>query len=171
MKKQRENDLIDLLAEGYEQMLERAVKDARQRELKTERRLHQLIHDARDKAVELGELTQNEADRVAKYLARDLSDVKVFLNETGKEIKDWLGFETSLLESEIGNLLLEVADDTTVDLILLKAMSQDEEHYLINQISGPGTLICDGCGEKLKLRRTTKLSACQKCGSDSFHRR
>jgi len=171
MSKQRKNDPIDSLAEGYEQMLERAVKDAYRSEQKTERHLHDLIHDARDKAVELGELTHHEADGIAKYLARDLNDVKTYLSETGHEIKDWLGFETSLLETEILSLLLKAADDTTVDLMLLKAAAEGGEKYLTDQVTGPGTLVCDECGEKLQLHRPTKIPACKSCEGKSYHRR
>ncbi|MFT4585887.1 MAG: nucleotide-binding universal stress UspA family protein [Gammaproteobacteria bacterium] len=167
----RKNDPIDSLAEAYEQMLERAVKDAHRNESKAERVLHELIHDARDKAVELGELTQHEAERLAKYLARDLSEATNYLAESGRELKDWLGFETSLLESEVIDLLLKAADDTTVDLILLNAAGQSRSKYLAGEITAPGTLICDGCGDKLRIRRTKEIPSCAACLGTSFHRR
>ncbi|MFT4561839.1 MAG: hypothetical protein ACI9BW_001581 [Gammaproteobacteria bacterium] len=171
MTKSRKNDPIDSLAEAYEQMLERAVKDAHRTEVKTERVLHDLIHDARDKAVELGELTQHEAERLSKYLARDLIEATNYLAETGRELKDWLGFETTLLESEVIDLLLKAADDTTVDLILLNAAGQSRSKYLAGEITAPCTLTCDDCGDKLHIRRTKEIPPCAACEGNSFHRR
>ena len=170
MNKRRKTDPIDSLAEGYEQMLERAVKDAYHSEQKTEGSLHDLIHDARDKAVELGELTHHEAERLAKSLARDINDIKTYVSETGHEIKHWLGFETALLETEIFDLLLKVADDTTVDLMLLKAAAQGRGKYLKDEVTGPGTLVCDECGGKLQLRRPTTIPSCKACSGKSYHR-
>ncbi len=165
-----EQDPIDVLGEVYEKMYENIASDFKKAEHKTADLLHKLIEEAAEKASELGEISREDIDKVSEYLKRDISDAANYLSETGKEFKDWLGFETTLLETEITDQMLEAADPTTVELLKLKMDAKLASTYHTGQVTGPGTLICDACGEKLHFYKAGKIPPCPKCHGTSFHR-
>jgi len=170
MKSPQHHDPIDALGEAYEKMFERAAEHFHNAEEKTGPLLHKLIDEAREKAVELKELSKEDADKLSVYLKRDLDDAADYLSETGHELKDWLGFETTLVESGVFDLLLKAADKTTLQLLKIKEDAQRASVYHTGEITGPGTLVCDQCGEKLHFHKAGKIPPCPKCHATSFHR-
>lgn len=164
------HDPVDILGEAYEMMLERVMADFQKAKEKTTPVLHRLIDEARDKTSELGELTREEADRLAQYLKRDLSDAAQYMAETGGELKDWLGFETQLIENNLLDLLMQATDKTTVELLRLKEAASLASVYRTGEVTGPGTLVCDECGEKLHFRKAGRIPPCPKCHATAFHR-
>lgn len=170
MKDPLHHDPLDTLGEAYEKMLERAMNNFHAAEEKSAQLLHKLIDEARDKAIELKELSEEDAEKISTYLKRDINDAARYLSETGHELKDWLGFETALLESEVLDLLLKAADDTTLKLIQLKENAQQATRYHTGEITGLGTLVCDQCSEQLHFHRAGKIPPCPKCHATRFHR-
>ncbi|VAX14588.1 conserved hypothetical protein YbeL [hydrothermal vent metagenome] len=170
MKKSSAHDPLDILGEVYEKMFESVVENFHKAEEKTDTLLHRLIDEAKDKAVELEEVSKEEAEKLAEYLKRDLTDALHYLSETGHELKDWLGFETALYENAILDLLLNAADKTTFELLTMKENLQQASVYRTGEITGPGTLICDQCGEKLHFHKAGKIPPCPKCHATTFHR-
>ena len=83
MKSPQDHDPIDALGEAYEKMFERAAEHFHNAEEKTGPLLHKLIDEAREKAVELRELSKEDADKLSVYLKRDLDDAADYLSETG----------------------------------------------------------------------------------------
>ena len=169
MKDPLHHDPIDVLGDAYEKMYERTVEHIDSVEEKGGLQLRHLIAKARDKAVEFDELSSEDADKVANWLERDISDFTSYLRETGRELKDWLGFETVLIESGFLDLLLKAADETTVELIQLRE-SAHKAPYLTGEITGPGALVCDQCGEKLHFHKVSKIPPCPQCHATTFHR-
>ena len=170
MKDPLHHDPLDALGEAYEKMFERAARNLHKAEEKSGDLLHKLIDEAKDKAVELEEVSREDAEKLSAYLKRDLSDAANYLSETGRELEDWLGFETTLVESGIFDFLLKAADKTTLTLLKLKEDAQQASAYHTGEITGPGTLVCDQCGEKLRFRRAGKIPPCPKCHTTAFHR-
>jgi len=170
MKDPLHHDPIDVLGEAYEKMFERTVRNIHNAEEKTGPLLHRLIDEARQEAIELKEISEKDADLIATYLKRDLSGITHYLSESGHELKDWLGFETSLLESYVLDLLQQAADPTTLALLTLKLDAQRASTYHTGEITAPGTLVCDQCGEKLHFHKTAKIPPCPKCHTTAFHR-
>ncbi|MFK7815178.1 MAG: zinc ribbon-containing protein [Gammaproteobacteria bacterium] len=170
MKMPSHNDPMDALGAIYEKMYEYTVDNFHNVENKTEQLAHKLIDEAKDNAIRLEKVTQKEADELARYLKRDLSDTATFLAKSGNELKGWLGYETTLLENELLDLLLKIADKTTVNLLQLKESTQPLSEYYSGEITGPGTLICDECGEKIYLYKAGTIPVCSKCNDTKFHR-
>ncbi|VAW57235.1 hypothetical protein MNBD_GAMMA07-666 [hydrothermal vent metagenome] len=165
------HDTINSLSEAYEKMHERTAVNLHKAKDKSSQLLHTLINQARDKAVELEELTEEEAAKIAQWLKRDMNDFIDYLVEGENEIKDWLGFETYLLESSFLDLLLKTADKTTVELLALKENARRASIYHTGEVTGPGVLICDECGENLHFHKAGKVPPCAKCHKTSFHRK
>ena len=169
MKKSNTGDPFDVLSKAYETMYENAASSLHKLKDRDLPALHKVLDQARDKAVEIDELTESDAVQLTHWLKRDLEHAFSYLAESSHEIKDWLGYETSLLESEFFYLLLQTADQTTVELQQFKENAQHPEYHT-GEISGPGTLTCDECGEKLHFYKAGKIPPCPKCHSTIYHR-
>lgn len=169
-KENRPNDPLDILGVAYETMLERSATEFRKLEKKTGPALHSLIDKARAKAVELGELTEDEAARLSEYLKRDLSDASFYISEHGRELKDWLGFEDSLIAAELLDVFLQAANPSTVDMNELKLELAAQSIYKTGEVTGPGALVCDECDEVLHFHKAGRIPPCPKCHKSSFHR-
>jgi hypothetical protein len=170
MPKKRINDPLDIMGVAYETMLERSASEFHKLEEKSGPALHRLIDKARARAVELEELSEEEAARVAEYLKRDLADANFYLSEKGKEFRDWLGFEDSLLAAELTDMFLSAADPSIVEMHELELKLAAESVYKTGEITGPGTLICDECGEVLHFHRAGHIPPCAKCHGTTFRR-
>ena len=171
MKDPVHHDPVEVIGEAYELMLERAMADYRKAKEKAGPALHEFIDKARDTAVELGELTGEEAEKLASYLKRDLTDAAGHLAEVSDELKEWLGFEAQLVKAEVFDLFLQAADHTTLELRKLKQQAEQALHYRTGEITGPGTLICEQCGEKLHFHKPGHIPPCPKCHATQFRRR
>ncbi|VAW71917.1 hypothetical protein MNBD_GAMMA10-1279 [hydrothermal vent metagenome] len=165
------HDPVDALSKAYDKMHERAAKNLHQAQDKSAQLLHHFINQAKDKAVALEELTEEDAAKVARWLKRDMNDFIDYLVEGENELKDWLGFETNLLENVFLDLLLQTADKTTVELLALKENARRASIYHTGEITAPGTLICDKCGEVLHFHKTAKIPPCAKCHATAYHRK
>jgi len=164
------NDPIDILGNAYETMYEDTVKEFHHAEEKSKPALHRIIEQAREKVREIEEISQEDANRLADAVERDISDSLRYLSTTGKELKDWLGFETTFLETELFDSLLDVADPTTVKLAQLQLESMPAPVFHTGEITGPGTLVCNHCSEKLHFYKAGKIPPCQTCKGTDFHR-
>ncbi len=163
-------DPIEAIGEAYELMLERALEEYRKAKEHTAPALKKLVDDARDKATELGELTREEAEKVADALKRDIADLGDQLSETGAEIRDWLGFETSLLESSLLNLISQAADKVSLELRSFKEGLDQRLTRHTGEVTGPGVLVCTNCNERLEFRHAGKVPPCPKCHGTGFRR-
>jgi phosphoserine phosphatase len=163
-------DPVELMGQAYERLLESAIEDVSKIEDKTGPQLHGMIDSARQKLSDLGELTSEEIDQVSEYLKRDLRDAAKYIVETGDEFRSWLGFDLSLIGDHMRDLFAQAADQTTVELQLLQAQA-DQAGYHTGQITGPGTLLCDQCGEELHFYKPGRIPPCPKCHATAFHRK
>ena len=166
----KNNPEDDSLATAYEKMLERAVARFHSAEEKTGQLLHKWIDEARDKAIELKELSNEDAEKLSLYLKRDLSDAAEYLSDTGNELKDWLGFETLLIEGLFFEQLFKAANKTTLELLQMQEYTQQAAVYTTGEIMGLGTLACDQCEEKLHFHKAGRIPPCPKCHATTFHR-
>jgi len=162
-------DLIDAMGEAYERLLETAINDTRKLESKSGPVLHKLIDEAQQKLSEMGELSKEELERVAEYLKRDLLDAAAYIEETSEDIATWLGFDIELVEDRLKELLIQAADQTTVDLLEFKERAE-ARRYHTGEYTGPGTLVCVNCEEKLHFHKVSRIPPCPKCKGTSFNR-
>ncbi len=170
MPKKRVHDPLDIMGVAYETMLERSTSEFRKLEKKTRPALHSFIDSAKKKAIELEELTEDEAAKLAEYLKRDLSDAAFYTSEQGKELKDWLGFEDSLLAAELLDMFLQAADPTTVEMNELNLELAANALYKTGEVTGPGGLMCDSCGEVLHFHKAGRIPPCPGCHKTEYHR-
>lgn len=170
MKKPDNPDIFDALGTAYENMYESVADKIHKAKDVEAPHLHEWIEEAKHKATELDELTDEDAKKLAEWLRRDFDDIIHYISETEAELEDWLGFEATLIKSVIIQKLLEAADKTTVELTRMNKELRSNSTYKTGEMTGPGSLICDECHKYLRFYKAGRIPPCPKCNSTSFHR-
>ena len=164
------NPMQDKLLRAYDTMLERLHKAVEHTEQKTLPSIEEQLKQAKEKAIELGELSRDEADKVADYLRRDLDDVSLYLQETKAEFSEWLTFESALLENKMGEWLNLVADKTKLEWDKIKLQAVKSQLYHSGEIIGAGSIECIACEQTLNFKKTGHIPPCPKCHKTEFKR-
>lgn len=158
------------LVHAYNRMMERVKITLDQAKNKTLPLLQDSIEQAKIRAMGLGELSREEADRVGEYLSRDLQDAGGFLADTGSELRDWLLFDIELIEDRLLELFTSVADKTRLELLAIEDRAARASQYRTGEITAMGTLACTDCGELLHFYGTGHIPPCPKCHNTVFVR-
>jgi hypothetical protein len=164
------NPATDRLVQAYNRMMERLHHTLEDTESKTLPALRHGIEKARDTAVDLGELTHEEADRVAAYVKRDAEDAGAWLADTGQELKDWLRFDLHQVEDRLLETFAGVADRTRLEILELQQELERDPPYNAGEITGPGTIYCTACNAAVTIKTTRRIDPCPNCGNETFRR-
>ncbi|MES2012868.1 MAG: zinc ribbon-containing protein [Pseudomonadota bacterium] len=162
---QHPQDNNDAVSQAYESSLENALQQSKQ----YSKSLHTAIEESEDEQKSLGQLGADEINKLKQSIQRDLFDAAYHLNETGQELKDWLGFDLMLIKNELWKNFTEATDKTTLELIKLKHIAANAEYHT-GEIIGLGTLTCDACGAALHFHQPGHIPPCGKCHGTHFHR-
>lgn len=160
----------DKLTRAYHKMVDRVRSILGEGVIKTEPKVHKGIEKAKQEAVELGELSSEEADRLGRYLRRDLEDAAKYLTDTGKAFSDWLMLDLELIEEQLLDAFSQVADKTRLELALWAEQAHHAQDYRTGEIAGIGTVACLSCGEYLHFHKAKQIPPCPKCGHTVFTR-
>jgi len=163
------HDPIDAIGQAYELLLEKTLENAQRVEKQAGRKLHQIIDAVDDEVAEVTRVSEEQLPKLAGYLKRDLADAAHFLSETGKDLRDWWGFESALLEDQLRDNFIRAADQTTLELRELNEVAQRAEYHT-GEITGPGTLRCDACAEVLHFHKPGRIPPCPRCHASKYHR-
>ena len=169
MNNGEQHSAMEHMVAAYEKMLERmheAVEKAENQVPVFKKNLDL----AREKAVELGELTREEADKVASYVERDMHDAAVYLAETGQQLKDWWRFDLQQVEERVLDMFANVADQTSIQLREMREELRRAEYYNTGEVTGPGTLTCRGCGKQMHFSKPGRIPPCPGCHGTEFRR-
>ncbi len=158
------------LVDAYNTMMKRVHSTIDEAEEKTIPTLEHNLEEAKARAIELGELTREEAEKVTGYLKRDIEEAAGFLQETGEEFTSWIQFDYELIEEALKEAFMNVADQTKLQLRQLGENAIKASQYHTGEITGIGTLTCEACGEKLHFKKTGHIPPCPKCHATSFKR-
>ena len=156
---------------AYDDMMMRVKTAIEEAEESTLPVLQRYIHNARDTAIELEELTKEESEKIAYYLQRDLEDAGKHLAETGHELGDWLRFDIHQIEERLLSVLASVADHTRLEIQQFERDIKEGPVWNSGEITGPGTLICASCDASMRFHSTGHIPPCPKCGHTVFHRK
>jgi hypothetical protein len=155
---------------AYDKMMARVKTALEEAEESTLPAVTGYIDKAKETAVEVGELTREEAEKVAYYLRRDMEDAGRHLAETGHELGDWLRFDVQLVEDRLLEMLSLVADRTRLEMLQFEHDVEEGLAWHAGEITGPGTLACDACGAEIRFNATSGIPACPNCGHTIYHR-
>ena len=160
----------DRLVEAYDRMLERLEKRWHEAEDRTLPTLNRQIEHARETAVELNELTREEANRISDYLLRDLEEAARFVTQTGQDFRDWFRFDLELIEQRLLDMFGLMVDQTRVELDRLEERAHGIIELHTGEVAGAGTLYCRGCDAELQFHKTGRIPPCPKCHGTAFRR-
>lgn len=155
---------------AYDRMMERVKSTLEQTERDALPPLQRSIEQAKITAVELGELTRDEAEQIGEWLRRDLQDAGDYLARTGRDLGAWLKFDVELVEERFLELLSKAADQTHLQLFDVEERAERATHYSAGEVTGPGTLECSACGKLLHMHRTGHVPPCPVCHAGRFNR-
>lgn len=155
------DEISDLYATALAGVLEKAKKGGSF--------LTHLVDELGDDVHALESLGKDKATLLKNYLKRDITDAATYINNSGKTLQDWLGFDIALIESKLWLNFSEAADQTTLELIKLREQAE-EQAYHTGESVGIGTLQCDECETLLHFHRPARIPPCAKCHHTSFHR-
>ena len=157
---------VEAMGEAYELLLENALEKAHQ----GGKVVHDMINEIRADMVALNKFSDDEVAKLEEYMKRDLTDAAQYLDKTGKELKDWLGFDLALIERGFWEKFSSAADKTTTELLQIKWQAENAEYHT-GEIIGLGTLVCDQCGQKMHFYKPGHIPPCPKCHDTHFHRK
>ncbi|VAX06679.1 hypothetical protein MNBD_GAMMA26-439 [hydrothermal vent metagenome] len=170
MTPNKTQDTIEHLVKAYETMLGRVNEAIESAEQATIPALKKNIEHAREKAIEVGELTREEAEKIGAYLERDMHDAGEFLAQTGEEFRTWARFDLELIEDRILEIFASVADKTRLELGALAERARQASLYRTGEITGPGTLLCTSCSKEIHFHKTGHIPPCAGCRGTEYRR-
>ncbi|MEQ9544677.1 MAG: zinc ribbon-containing protein [Marinobacter sp.] len=158
--------------EVYDRMLERVQSRLNELQETSLETLEEEVQKAVEFEYELEEMTREEADLLGAYLLRDLEHLLHFVEETGEGLTEWLQLDIALLEHQLADRLLSVADKTLVDNLELRQKLENQEagHYISGEVATAGMFQCLNCGHMRCLTATSHLEPCEACGSHYYER-
>lgn len=161
----KKNDTNDAVGQAYESSLEKALHQSNQPHAD----IHKLLDDIGNDPHAPGLLSADDSLKLSQSLKRDLIDAAHHLSATGKELKDWLGFDLMLIKNELWQKFTAATDKTTLELLKLKQTAANAGYHT-GEIIGLGTVICDQCGASLHFHKPGHIPPCAKCHGTHFHR-
>lgn len=170
MTSENDQDPLDRMVTAYENMLQRVNELLEKAEETALPPLKKGLEHAREKAVELNELTREEAEKIASYVERDLHDAATFLHKTGDEFKDWLRFDLELIEGRMLDMFANIADKTRLELGRFAEQAREAALYHTGEVTGPGTLVCSECGKEMHFHKAGHIPPCAACHGTKFAR-
>jgi hypothetical protein len=165
-----DQNLEQKLTAAYDKMMERVTQLLDTAEHEALPSLQKNIDKAKQQAIDLKELTQDEAEKLADYLHRDLSDLAKHLSQSGEEFASWFSFDLQLIEDRLLEALAKVADKTSLQLAQLASQAKRSQEYHTGEITGIGTLVCQNCTGLLHFKKTSRIPPCPKCHKTIFTR-
>ena len=164
---EHDNKLVD----AYNRMMTRIREAIETADAQAVPSLQKAIDLARQQAVHLGEITQEEAEAIGNYIKRDVNDAAEYLMESSHEFSEWLMLDIDIIEQKILELFLSVADKTRIELEQLSHPHCDIiNEYHSGEITGPGTLLCVNCDQRVQFQTTHRIPPCPRCHHTVYKR-
>lgn len=164
------SDLGERLLQAYETLLDRTKTALDESKEKGEAALQKALDASTQKALELREISFEEAEKVIGYVARDLHDAGTFVSTRERELVDWLRLDTLLVEKQAMSKLAGLVDRARVELKHLSHVAAKYAQWNTGEVAGIGTLVCTHCGKSLHFHKAGRIPPCPGCNGTSFKR-
>ena len=178
MKDSHEGSVLKRLTDAYEEILEHALDEYRSFRKKNYEKqedsdaapFYEFINKAKEKLIRKGEVTEDEALKLTDYLKRDLVESATWMDRTGKEIREWFGYESGVVKAGLLEMFAEAADQTMIDMVAFQHELEEGGQYHTGQYTVPGVLICESCAEKIHFTEVGRIPPCPSCKGSVFFR-
>ncbi len=158
------------LVEAYNRMMERVKTAFDLGDHETRPSLQRSIDQAKHRAVELGEITREEAESIAQWLKRDLDDAGYYLASSGSELRQWLRFDIEMVEERLFDFFAQAADRSRLEFLDFENLVTAGSQYSTGEVTSPGTLSCESCGKVIHFHATGHIPPCPACHKTRFRR-
>lgn len=158
------------LSEAYHGMTENMKVVLQELEQLSEEKLEELYEKSAEDIQHLYELSKEEAALIAAHVKRDVNDAAHYLADTGKELKDWIGMDTQLVEDKLKDTFNLLVDKTQLALLDLKLKARTDSKYKTGEMTGIGVLTCAGCGHEIHFKKPGHIPPCPHCAGTHFKR-
>lgn len=158
------------LVDAYNRMMERVKGALDLAEHEALPNLQRSIDQAKDRAVDLGEVTLEEAEHIAQWLRRDLDDAGYYLASSGSELRQWLRFDIEMVEQRLLDFFAKAADQSRLEYLDFENRISAESTYSTGEVTSPGTLGCEHCGKVIHFHATGHIPPCPGCHQTRFRR-
>ncbi len=154
---------LETMGEAYRELLEKALHKAREGGTS----LYHLLGGG-SHAASAGK-GRGDVAELERSVRRDLTDAARYRHETGRDLRDWLGFDVARIEQGFWEAFSEAADQTLLTLHEIRLQAEASEYHT-GETVGLGTLVCDHCNERLHFAAAGRIPPCPRCGGTRFHR-
>ncbi len=158
------------LIKAFDHMVDNVSQTIHEAEEALQPTIDEMVHNAQSLAHDIHQLSQEEAERLGKALKRDIKSANKTLNQQGKELKDWLSFDLTLVEDKFLDLVARAADKTWLDFRSFEDENKQAEIYRTGEVCSAGTLCCKRCAQTMKLSKTSHIPPCPRCHHTEFYR-
>lgn len=130
------------------------------------------VEIAKEKTSALGGHTQEEINKIADYVMRDVEHIATStpLPDQNNSLSEWLKFDIELIENFALDAFMEIADKTRVKLAALEMEAKLYHPYKSGEVASPGTFVCGACGKQIAFKSTSIIPECPACKGNSFTR-
>jgi len=162
----------DSLAEGYNIILDKTRESLEElKSGKTTAVLHDAMEIAKQKTVEMGDLTIDEVEKIAEFVRRDVHDAAHFIKTEEREFTDWLRLDLLLLKKKILDNFEFLVDQMRSEILHTSKNVKRSLTWHTGEITGIGTLECNHCHELIHFHKAGHIPPCPKCQKTNFSRR
>ena len=165
-----ERKLEKKLIAAYDKMVERVTLVLDDAEQQVSPPLSKVVDNAKQRAIDLKELTRDEADKLSNYVHRDLNSLTEHISQAGQDFKTWFDFDLQLVQDRLMDAFAKVADRTSIQLANLASQAKHYQEYHTGEIVSLGTLTCQSCEHLLSFKKTSKIPPCPHCHKTIFTR-
>ncbi|MCP4431875.1 MAG: zinc ribbon-containing protein [Gammaproteobacteria bacterium] len=158
------------LIEAFDHMVDQVNHSIHKAEETIKPSLDEMLQNAQKMARDLYALTQEESEALAKTLKKDIHKANQALNQQGKELKDWLNFDLTLVEDRFIDLIAKASDKTWLDFRAFESEDHQASSYRTGEVCNAGTLSCNQCGKEMHFSKTSHIPPCAGCHGSEFYR-
>lgn len=152
----------------YDRFTERARELFEAGQEKSKEAMEKAMETAREQIAAAGEFSAEQGEQFKQYMRRDLAQTAINMRALGQEAKERL--HPARLGAGALSSMARVLEATGAALQSLSRKTEDALHYNTGDITAAGTLSCTQCGQKVQLKRTTKIPPCPNCHGTQFRK-
>jgi hypothetical protein len=158
------------LVKAFDHMVENVSHSIHVAEEAVSPTIDEMVQNAQRITADLFKLTKKESERLGKTLKRDIESAHKTLNQQGKELKDWLSFDLTLVEDKFIELIARAADKTWLDFRSFEDEERQADSYHTGEICNVGTLCCKNCVQTIHMSKSGHIPPCPHCHHTEFYR-
>lgn len=161
-------ELDKKLEKAYQSMVKHTQEALSNFEEHTLPAIQEALAKAKEKAIELEELTEEEAEKIAHYLKRDIQAVGKELKTSGQELETLVKNDLILLGNKFWEMIASNVDESKIELFKFEKEFCHPVEYKTGEVTAAGTLVCNSCGHKIVVEKSRRIPKCPACKATVF---